>query len=251
MEQENNKNVGTVTVVFLILAVVISLFNQVQIYSMPNMKTSTPTGFSILPSVMATGVIPNGVPKIYGKELGVRYDDVNAENAALADETIRKLGDLDNKIGLTGENLERYIQIVSPMSCEYCCGAQSIITRKEDVEAMNKKIEAAIVAGQIDEKTAAKYRLKAGDAACGCAHSYAMRGLAKYLIMNHGSEYSDDEILEELGKWKTLFFPSQMQQKADVLKEKGIEFNYINLASNKYRGIESGSGSSGGMVGGC
>jgi len=66
-----------------------------------------------------------------------------------------------------------------------------------------------------------------------------MRGLAKYLIKNHNSEYSDDEILEELGKWKTLFFPAQITKKAEILNGKGIELSYINLASNKYRGIES------------
>ena len=41
-----------------------------------------------------------------------------------------------------------------------------------------------------------------------------------------------------------------MTQKAGVLKQKGIEFNYINLASNKYRGIEKGA-TGGSMVGGC
>jgi len=36
-----------------------------------------------------------------------------------------------------------------------------------------------------------------------------------------------------------------------VLEAQGIELNYINLASNKYRGIEKGQQASGGMVGGC
>ena len=79
-----------------------------------------------------------------------------------------------------------------------------------------------------------------------------MRGLAKYLIKYHGTEFSDEQILEELGKWKVLFFPGVHQQKAAVLKSQGIELNYINLASNKYRGAEKGQASSGGaMVGGC
>ncbi|MEE8400825.1 MAG: hypothetical protein V3R86_01550, partial [Candidatus Hydrothermarchaeaceae archaeon] len=52
-----------------------------------------------------------------------------------------------------------------------------------------------------------------GTRACGCAHSYAMRGLSKYLILNHPGEYSDEEILEELSRWKTLFFPKQSIQK--------------------------------------
>ena len=63
---------------------------------------------------------------------------------------------------------------------------------------------------------------------------------------------TDEEILSELGKWKVLFFPEIHEQKAQVLKSQGIDpGNYINLASNLYRGIEKGQTSSGGMVGGC
>lgn len=164
-------------------------------------------------------VIPTGEPRIYGKELGVNYDDVGAQNPQLADSTIGKMAVLDQQIQLQGADKERYIKVVSKISCEYCCGAPSIITQT-------------------------------GDAACGCAHSFAMRGLAKYLITKHPTEFSDDEILEELGKWKTLFFPGQLSQKAKVLKDKGIALNYINLASNAYRGIEKGAAGSG-MVGGC
>src|SRR3989344_5029512 len=106
-------------------------------------------------------VIPKGMPAIYGKELGVSYDDVSPSNQQMT---------------LSGEDLKRYIAVASQISCEYCCGVDSIIFRD-------------------------------GKAACGCEHSFAMRGLAKYLIKNHGSEYTNDAILEELGKWKTLFFP--------------------------------------------
>ena len=64
---------------------------------------------------------------------------------------------------------------------------------------------------------------------------------------------SDNEILSELGKWKVLFFPGIHEQKAQVLKDNGIDpTNYINLASNLYRGIEQGkTNNAGGMVGGC
>jgi len=116
------------------------------------------------------------------------------------------MSQFDRSINLQGEDLQRYIAVTSQISCEYCCGAESIIFDN-------------------------------GQAACGCAHSQAMRGLAKYVIKNHPTEFTNDEVLEELGKWKTLFFPGVMAQKAAVLKEKGIELNYINLASNKYRGI--------------
>ncbi|HLD58234.1 MAG TPA: hypothetical protein VI977_01155 [archaeon] len=175
-----------------------------------------------------SSVSPTGVPAVYGAELGIRYDDVSTANPQKADSTIAVLSAFDQeksstRIELTGNDLQRFITIGSMIACEYCCGATTLV-------------------------------FSDGTAACGCAHSYAMRGLARYLISKHGSEFTDDQILEELGKWKTLFFPSVLAQKAAVMKQKGIEFNYINLASNKYRGLEketSSSGSGSSMVGGC
>lgn len=151
-------------------------------------------------------IMPKGEPRIYGPELGVSYDDVSASDAKKADDTIKKLGVLDTSIRLKEAEKARYINIAKNISCEYCCGTDSIIT-------------------------------PTGEAACGCAHSYAMRGVAKYLITKHSTEFTDEQILEELSKWKTLFFPTQMSQKAEALKENGIEVNYINLASNNYRNI--------------
>ena len=105
------------------------------------------------------------------------------------------------------------------LSCEYCCGARSIIF--ED-----------------------------GSSACGCAHSYAMRGLTKYLILEHGSKYTDEEIFEEISKWKMMFFPTQMTDKAQIMDEQNIATTYANIAGNEYRGIEQGR-TQGSMVGGC
>ena len=179
------------------------------------------TGTSTI--IPASEIIPTGVPAVYGEELSVSYDGVSASNPQLADQTIAVLSNIDRTETLEGTDLERYINILytieNGISCEYCCGARSVIF--ED-----------------------------GSAACGCAHSYAMRGLTKYLIQNHGNEYTDEEILIEVGKWKVLFFPGIHEAKAQALEENGIEFNYINLATNKYRGIEQGQGT-GGMVGGC
>ena len=169
--------------------------------------------------VSASEIIPTGVPAVYGAELGISYNDVSASNPRLADATIAKLRQYEN-IELSGDLMNRYIRIASSISCEYCCGAKALIFSN-------------------------------GQRACGCAHSYAMRGLAKYLLKNH-PDMSDKEILSELGKWKTLFFPGILEKKAQILDKKGIDStNYINLASNKYRGIEKGESNGGGMVGGC
>jgi len=203
----------------LALVVIVVLFNSFQIFQMNSMQM-----FGSVTVTQSTGisVIPSGTPEIYGAELGISYADVSPSNMQKADETIRILAMLDADIELTEPQLQRYIDTLYTLeggiSCEYCCGARSIIFEN-------------------------------GDPACGCAHSYAMRGLAKYLITEHGDEYTNEEILEEVGKWKTLFFPDIMQGKADVLAQNGVELTYINIASNKYRGIETGTG--GTMVGGC
>ena len=211
---KEKKSCGNLNLYLIFAVVALVLFNQWQITSIS--RGSIATGVS---TISSSGVIPTGIPAVYGKELNLKYDDVSVNNPSLADAAIKKMAVYDNSITLTGDNLKRYIETVSQISCEYCCGAQSIIFSN-------------------------------GKAACGCAHSGAMRGLAKYLFTKH-PEMTNDQILEELGKWKTLFFPEIMAQKAGVLKQKGIELNYINLASNKYRGIEKGQTSSGSMVGGC
>ncbi len=219
MAKQKKKNYGLWYAALAVLVLIV-LINQYQMFKLSDDIKNNGNAVASAPSTasFSGGVIPKGVPEIYGEELGISFDDVSPENRRLADITIRKLAQLDLDIQLEGEDLQRYISVVSKISCEYCCGAESIIFSN-------------------------------GQPACGCAHSYAMRGLAKYLITEHNSEYTDEEILEELGKWKTLFFPNQITQKAGVLESQGVELNYINLASNKYRGAEQGAG--GGMVGGC
>ncbi len=221
-EKPKEKNRIFILTSLIILLALFVIANQIMINDIAAKAGLTQSSASSSPAALTeleNQIMPKGVPAIYGKEIGVSFDDVKASNPQLADETIAKLSKFDKTITLTGDKLKRYIKIASQISCEYCCGAKALIFSN-------------------------------GQPACGCAHSYAMRGLAKYLIDRHGNEYTDDQILEELGKWKTLFFPGNILAKAKILKDKGIELNYINLASNKYRGIERGA-TAGTMVGGC
>lgn len=164
--------------------------------------------------------LPRGTPEVYGEELNVEYQDVSSENKQRAEEVIQKFAGFE-KIQLSQQNKDRYINILYKMnggiSCEYCCEAQSVITRN-------------------------------GKPGCGCAHAAAMRGLTKYLLKNHGEEMTDEEIFEEVSKWKTRFFPQQTKAKAAGLQEKDAEVTYVNLASNEYRGVSSDKG---GWVGDC
>jgi len=174
-------------------------------------------------------VFMQGAPAVYGAELNVNFDQVQ-ESMNVMKEYDPGYG--SRKITLSGDQLQRYINVAGKISCEYCCGAASIIFQD-------------------------------GKAACGCAHSQAMRGLAAYLIQNHGSEYTDDQILRELARWKGRYFPKQMVQKMSDQLTSGqytpdIASLILDMKLPKY------SGSSGqaaplpsdiknlpGMVGGC
>src|SRR3989344_2989430 len=229
MEYENQTMKGgkksntETTVQYIIIAVlaILLVYNGVKIYGAgdSNISGNIATGIG---SVSALDILPKGTPDIYGSELGVSYNDVSASNPQLADATMEKLAEYED-IKLDSTQMERYVKIGSSIACEYCCGAKTLVFSN-------------------------------GERACGCAHSYAMRGLAKYLLTEH-PDITDLEILDELGKWKVLFFPGIHEKKAEALKANGIDYtNYVNLASNIYRGAENqasaGSGNSQ-MVGGC
>ena len=169
-----------------------------------------------------------GLPDIYGAELGVNFDDVqNSMN-------IMKQFDLgygNKKPALTVEEMKRYTNVGLRISCEYCCGAKAIVSEN-------------------------------GEAACGCAHSQAMRGLAAYLIKNHGAQYTDDEILRELARWKGKYFPKQMVKKMSDQLQSGnytpdIASLLLNLKLPKYSADSKGAplpseiNNADNMVGGC
>ncbi len=213
----------------VIATVAVMALNQYMIFSIgsalaaaPKKTSGTastgPGGQLSLDEIVNT-IIPKGVPPIYGSELGVSFDDPVG--------SLDKLASLDNQVSLSGEQLQRYTSIALKISCEYCCGAPAIVDSR-------------------------------GNAACGCAHSAAMRGLGKYLVNKHGSEYTDDQVLEELGKWKALFFPKQVINKAVSLQAAGEPVTIIGATSNLKKvspatGAAAADGLSGlpEMVGGC
>ncbi|MFA4831182.1 MAG: hypothetical protein WC862_02610 [Patescibacteria group bacterium] len=123
--------------------------------------------------------LAQGAPEVYGSELGVDFAQV--------EQAMNIMKEFDptygsKKVKLSGDLLKRYIDVGLKISCEFCCGVAAII--RQD-----------------------------GEAACGCAHSQAMRGLAAYLLQNHASEYTDDQILRELARWKGSYFPKAMVDK--------------------------------------
>ncbi len=77
-------------------------------------------------------------------------------------------------IQLSADEQKRWERIVNSFTCDYCCGSPqnpTIITR------------------------------------CGCAHSAAAQGMAKWFIKNYGDKYSDEEIYGEMARWYALWYP--------------------------------------------
>ena len=76
---------------------------------------------------------------------------------------------------LSPEKNQRWSKIVNSFTCDYCCGSPqnpTIITR------------------------------------CGCAHSAAAQGMAKWFVKNYGDKFSDEEIYGEMARWYALWYPS-------------------------------------------
>lgn len=124
-------------------------------------------------------VIPSG--KIIYGDLTIDYD----KPVEALDMMAKMDGDLypDGTIkfsDLAPEQQQSYIQIGMSISCEYCCSAKTLVQRN-------------------------------GQPACGCAHSAAMRGLAKYLLKN--TQMTNEEILGAIIKVKSISFPQQMVEK--------------------------------------
>lgn len=195
--RQKNKWFSGFTVSLVVLVSVVTLMNQFLAIRMMKMM--------VVPSAYAlelTGdanidaqllMFPQGTPEIYGNELGINYPD--PRDTKYMDEMLSVLEDFDRgkrKITLDGANLERYIKLgtIPTIACEFCCSVKTLI-------------------------------FKDGRPACGCAHSAAMRGLMMYLILNHGTEYTDEEILNEVIKWKALTFPKQMMKRYVEQAESG------------------------------
>ena len=138
-------------------------------------------------------VIPTGTPE-YGAQAGVSFDRVQ--------ESISKLAGYHNTIQLSGADWQRYLKIgtMKETACEFCCGIGEGSMLTPD--------------GQLQ---------------CGCDHIYALSGLTKWLIKN--TQYTDNQIFDEIQKWKGVFFPGPKLQKE--LTKRGISLSSAGLPSQQ------------------
>lgn len=191
-----------ISAIVLVALVVVTIWQGFQIASLKSgsgtgvtgitggTTTSGATGASTLQQILKE-ITPTGTPD-YGKEAGVSYDGV--------EQGLRVLMGYDQSISLSGSDLERYIKIATTRgtACEYCCGIGDAGFGRSD-----------------------------GKIACGCSHNVAFSGLTKWLIKD--SKYTDAQIIEEIGKWKVLFFPQGSVEKE--LEQRGISPEAVGLPS--------------------
>jgi len=147
-------------------------------------------------------MFPTGTPD-YGQELGVSYDDPIGSLSILSVMYRGLKSEVQQK---NPEAWSRFMNLASQpvgISCEFCCGVGAV--------GINKQ----------------------GDSACGCQHNPALLSVALYLTTY--TDYTDGEILREVMKWKTLFFPKDM----------------INIGMSIAGGDSSVLTELPGMVGGC
>ena len=146
-------------------------------------------------------MFPSGTPD-YGQALGVSYDDPVTSLATLANMYRGLQAEVQKN---NPQAWQRFLSLaLKPVgiSCEYCCGVGPI--------GINAK----------------------GDSTCGCQHNPALLSVALYLTAY--TDYNDGEILREVMRWKTLFFPKNMIELG--LTVAGGDTSKLNLP---------------GMVGGC
>ncbi len=122
-------------------------------------------------------LIPTGTPE-YGADLGVSFDEPVDSLGKLAKLYYPLKKEVQEK---DPEAWNRFLNLATKpvgISCEFCCGVGPV---------------------GVDKK---------GNLRCGCQHNPAVLSVALYLTAY--SDYSDAEILREVMKWKTLFFPKDM-----------------------------------------
>ncbi len=229
------KPVLDVNTVLIILAAAVIIFTQFQISSInsalesspkkntvfggDNLKNvdvsqikSTAQGIATLFAVdkiktaqdAINAMIPTGTPE-YGEEIGgISYDDPVAALNYLARQLYPRIKQ-DVKQN-DPDAWQRYLNLAAQprgIACEFCCG---------------------VGPQGVDQN---------GNLRCGCQHNPAAQAIALWLVKN--TDYSDAEVLREVYRWKSLWFPKNM----------------VGLALKIAGGDESVLKDVPGMVGGC
>ena len=127
-------------------------------------------------------MVPSGTPEYSEVMGGITFDDPVSSMEYLA----KWFRSLSQEVRANDmDTWKRYVAMASEprgVSCEYCCGLGATGADKN------------------------------GNSVCGCKHNPALLGLTLGLMKN--TDYTDAEVLREVMKWKTMFFPKNMVEVA-------------------------------------
>ncbi len=129
------------------------------------------------PAEVQQAMLPHGTPD-YAAAMGVSFDDPEGSLVKLANAYPALKEEVKTE---DPQGYARWLRLASQpkgISCEFCCGigAYEITPTGQDM--------------------------------CGCQHAPALQSVALWLI--HNTNYSDAQVLQEVYRWKTLFFPQEM-----------------------------------------
>ena len=185
-----------------------------------------------------SAVIPTGTPfyvlEGQGAEKikGASFDDPITSQKVWASLLGSRRFGTGNAIQLTPEEEKRWQRLTSVFTCDFCCGGPNDVT------------------------TIAR---------CGCGHSYAWQGMAKFFVKYY-PQYTDEQILGEMTKWKAIWYPQGMiqdylvytgQQPATILTHGGsvgIRQQFMQQAPNAQHQTQASAtplDQLPSMVGGC
>ena len=193
-------------------------------------ETPAPSSDNVIATVAPTGT-PFYITDGPGAEKvkGVTFDDPITSQKVWASLLGSSRFGTANAVQLTAEEQQRWQKLTSVFTCDFCCGGPNSVTTISH---------------------------------CGCAHSFAWQGMAKFFIKYY-SQYTDEQILGEMTKWKALWYPKGMiqdylvytgQQSADTLNHGGsvgIRQQFANQASGGQNVQATSIDQLPSMVGGC
>src|SRR3989344_4546169 len=198
--QMEEKTTTTILVSLLVLSALLIAFNQYQVSALTGMVDSASGGVSKGRISFGGGgtasldkaelsqitdendaiaiMIPTGTPE-YSEALGgITFDDPVASMEYLS----KWYYSLKEEVKQQHPDVwQRYLGLAARptgISCEYCCGVGP-------------------------QGITSDWELR-----CGCAHNPAAQAIALGLMLN--TDYSDAEVLREVMRWKTIFFPKNM-----------------------------------------
>ncbi|MFQ5406008.1 MAG: hypothetical protein ACE5DI_02505 [Candidatus Micrarchaeia archaeon] len=170
-------------------------------------------------------IVPTGTPWYLADGVGAQLE-ISFDDPIQAQQVWGQFG---RSLQLDGEKQQRYEKLVSIFTCDFCCGGPTSVT------TINR---------------------------CGCAHAYAWKGIAKFFVEYYGDDYSDEEILGEMTRWKGLWYPKGMIEMYLVYvgQADASTLNYGGSVGIRAQFEGEGTGGSAsiselgdlpGMVGGC